>query len=300
VIGQEWLVQSDLSDAAVIAASLADGARFGEIFDRHYAGINRYLARRVGSVLADEIASEVFVIAFRSRGGYDRAVGCLAAGAAVAIVLAGGGVSGSGTATADAAIIHHASAAFAAPPNEIFHSKLQGDGFVAESWQLTSAPYSYLQGKGPIGAAPYASNDGTTTAYYDPTTNTIHQTRSTKSTKPTAPDNPLAEIRHEVHDGRARVLTTATVDGTATYEIQLADKDGFDAQSLIVYVDRGSYRPIEIADPQRNGTTVRLQVVAFEYLPTTFTNLRLLSLTARYPSAQVVSDPDPAAPASGK
>jgi RNA polymerase sigma factor (sigma-70 family) len=67
-------MQSDLSDAAVIAASLSDGARFGEIFDRHFAEINRYLARRVGSTLADEIASEVFVITFRSRGRYDPAV----------------------------------------------------------------------------------------------------------------------------------------------------------------------------------------------------------------------------------
>jgi hypothetical protein len=211
----------------------------------------------------------------------------LAAAAASAIVLLGGGVSGSGTSTADAAIIHHADVAFAAPPNEVFHSKLQGDGFVAESWQLTSAPYSYLRRTGPIGAAPYASDDGSTAAYYDPTTNTIHQTRSTK---PAAPDDPLTEIRQELQDGRARVLSTATVDGAATYEIQLADKDGFDAQSLIVYVDRGSYRPIEIADPQRNGTTVHLRVVAFEYLPATPANMNLLSLTARYPNAHVVSD----------
>ncbi len=225
------------------------------------------------------------------------AAACLAAGA-VAIVLAGGGSSG--TATADAAIIRHASVAFAAAPNEILHSRLQGDGFVAESWQLTSAPYSYLEGKGPIGAATYASNDGTTTAYYDPSTNTIHQTRATKSTGLTAPDNPLVDIRRALQDGRARVLSTATVNGNATYEIQLADKDGFDAQSLTVYVDRDSYRPIEIADPQRNGTTVDLAVTAFESLPATPTNLRRLSLIARYPNAQVVSDPAAAAPASGK
>lgn len=73
VMGQESLVQRDLSDAGVIAASLDDGARFGEIFDRHFAEIDRYLARRVGLALADEIAAEVFVIAFRSRGRYDPA-----------------------------------------------------------------------------------------------------------------------------------------------------------------------------------------------------------------------------------
>jgi RNA polymerase sigma-70 factor (ECF subfamily) len=73
VIGQESLVQAGQSDAEVIAASLEDGARFAEIFDRHFAEIDRYLARRVGRVLGDEIASEVFVIAFRSRGRYDAA-----------------------------------------------------------------------------------------------------------------------------------------------------------------------------------------------------------------------------------
>jgi RNA polymerase sigma-70 factor (ECF subfamily) len=54
----------------VIAASLSDAAHFGAIFDRHFAEINRYLARRVGLVLADEIAAETFVIAFRSRDHY--------------------------------------------------------------------------------------------------------------------------------------------------------------------------------------------------------------------------------------
>jgi len=61
VIGQESLVQRGVSDAVVIAASLDDGARFGEIFDRQFAEIDRYLARRVGPAMADEIASEVFV-----------------------------------------------------------------------------------------------------------------------------------------------------------------------------------------------------------------------------------------------
>jgi RNA polymerase sigma factor (sigma-70 family) len=74
VIGQVSLVHGESSDAAVIRASLDDGAWFGEIFDRHFAEIDRYLARRVGWALADEIASEVFVIAFRSRGRYDPAV----------------------------------------------------------------------------------------------------------------------------------------------------------------------------------------------------------------------------------
>jgi hypothetical protein len=225
------------------------------------------------------------------------AAASLAAAILAVVVLVAGGVGGAGTGAADAAVIRHVNAAFTAPPNEIFHFRLQGNGFVAESWQLTSPPYSYLEGKGPIGADPYASDDGVTAAYYDPATNTIHHT---SSTKPAAPDNPLTEIKQDLRDGRARLLRAATLDGTATYAIQLADKHGFDAQSLVAYVDRRSYRPIEIVDPQRNGTTVDLRVVAFDYLPATPANMRLLSLTAHYPNARVVHDSGPAGTTSAK
>lgn len=210
------------------------------------------------------------------------------------VLLISGGIGGGGTSSADAAIIRHAAAAFAGPPNEIFHYELQGGGFVAESWQLTSVPYSFLGGKGPVGSVNYVSDDGTTVAFYDPTTNTITQTPSLK--KPAAPpDNPLTDIKQALQNGQARVLGTATVDGTATYEVQLADQNGFDAQSLIAYVDQTSYRPIELADPHNNGAIVHLRVVTFEYLPATAANLSLLSLTAHYPNARVVSTP----PATG-
>ena len=63
--------QLDVSDTEVIAASLVDDRRFGEIFDRHFADIDRYLARRVGRQIADDLAAEVFVIAFRGRASYD-------------------------------------------------------------------------------------------------------------------------------------------------------------------------------------------------------------------------------------
>jgi hypothetical protein len=221
--------------------------------------------------------------------------------AAVAVVATAGIVlfgNGPATSTADAAVIHRAAAALAAPANEIFHYKLQGDGFVAESWQLTSAPYSFLVGKGPIGSVGYVSDDGTTVAHYDPTSNTISQS---PSIKPPTPDDPLSEIKQELQNGQARVLGTSTLNGTPTYEIQLANNNGFDAQSMIAYVDENTYRPIELADPQKNGTIVNLDVVAFEYLPATQTNQNLLNLTARYPSAQVVADNStPATTTTGK
>jgi hypothetical protein len=41
-------------------------------------------------------------------------------------------------------------------------------------------------------------------------------------------------------------------------------------------------------------------VVAFEYLPATPTNQSLLSLTARYPNARVVSEPTANPPTAAK
>jgi RNA polymerase sigma factor (sigma-70 family) len=54
----------------VIAASLGEPARFAELFDRHYPAILRYLRRRVGYELADDLAAEAFMLAFRRRHQY--------------------------------------------------------------------------------------------------------------------------------------------------------------------------------------------------------------------------------------
>ena len=59
------------SDAAVIAASLADPARFGVLFDRHAAVLFRYLVRRVGPDEADGMLGEVFRVAFERRSTFD-------------------------------------------------------------------------------------------------------------------------------------------------------------------------------------------------------------------------------------
>ena len=61
------------SDAAVIEQSCAEPERFAAIFDRHFSDIHRYLARRVGSKAADDLAAEVFLAAFAQRQRYDRA-----------------------------------------------------------------------------------------------------------------------------------------------------------------------------------------------------------------------------------
>jgi RNA polymerase sigma-70 factor (ECF subfamily) len=60
-----------LTDAYIISKSEADPSRFGEIFDRHFPAIHRYVNRRVGRELADDLASETFWVAFRNRERFD-------------------------------------------------------------------------------------------------------------------------------------------------------------------------------------------------------------------------------------
>ncbi|WP_030434096.1 RNA polymerase sigma factor [Actinoplanes subtropicus] len=60
-----------VGDHDLIRQSAADPEAFGQIFDRHAATIHRYLARRVGPLLADDLTAETFLIAFRSRDKYD-------------------------------------------------------------------------------------------------------------------------------------------------------------------------------------------------------------------------------------
>lgn len=61
------------SDAIVIADSLENSHCFSVVFDRHYDEIWRYLCRRAGSAMADELASETFLRAFAGRASYDQA-----------------------------------------------------------------------------------------------------------------------------------------------------------------------------------------------------------------------------------
>jgi RNA polymerase sigma-70 factor (ECF subfamily) len=59
------------ADAQIIAASLEEEERFALIFDRHFGAIHRYLHRRVGKELADDLAADTFTQAFDHRRGYD-------------------------------------------------------------------------------------------------------------------------------------------------------------------------------------------------------------------------------------
>jgi RNA polymerase sigma factor (sigma-70 family) len=61
----------DVTDAALIAASLREPASFGAIFDRHATVLHRYLVRRLGPDEAESMVGDVFRIAFERRHTYD-------------------------------------------------------------------------------------------------------------------------------------------------------------------------------------------------------------------------------------
>ncbi len=62
------------TDAAIIAASTGDPVRFADIFDRHAETVRRFAVARVGASAADDVAAEVFRIAFEQRASFDTAV----------------------------------------------------------------------------------------------------------------------------------------------------------------------------------------------------------------------------------
>ena len=59
------------TDAAIIERSLTQPEAFATIFDRYSDDIHRYVARRLGAEIADDLMSETFIIAFRRRNRYD-------------------------------------------------------------------------------------------------------------------------------------------------------------------------------------------------------------------------------------
>jgi RNA polymerase sigma-70 factor (ECF subfamily) len=61
-----------LSDGAAIAASIDAPAEFAQVFHCHYDLVHGYIRKRVGDSLADDLASQTFLIAFDRRASYDR------------------------------------------------------------------------------------------------------------------------------------------------------------------------------------------------------------------------------------
>jgi RNA polymerase sigma factor (sigma-70 family) len=65
--GTYRVMESSSSDADVLARSLREPRAFELLFDRHFDAVHRYLHRRGGRDLADELAAETFALAFERR-----------------------------------------------------------------------------------------------------------------------------------------------------------------------------------------------------------------------------------------
>ncbi|WP_329083691.1 MULTISPECIES: RNA polymerase sigma factor [unclassified Streptosporangium] len=61
----------EISDAALLELSRRRPERFGEIYDRYFREIHGYLGRRLDRQVADDLAAEVFLTAFRKREQFD-------------------------------------------------------------------------------------------------------------------------------------------------------------------------------------------------------------------------------------
>lgn len=58
-------------DAALMRRSEREPEVFADLFDRHAPALRRYVARRLGPSLADDVVSDAFLTAFRHRHRYD-------------------------------------------------------------------------------------------------------------------------------------------------------------------------------------------------------------------------------------
>lgn len=61
------------TDAELIAASRSTPQAFGDIVHRHHVRVHRYVARRLGAALAEEVVNDVFATAFTKRRRYNTA-----------------------------------------------------------------------------------------------------------------------------------------------------------------------------------------------------------------------------------
>ena len=59
---------------AVIALSAREPEAFAILYDRHATTLHRYVARRLGEGIADDIVADTFLCAFRKRDRFDPTV----------------------------------------------------------------------------------------------------------------------------------------------------------------------------------------------------------------------------------
>jgi RNA polymerase sigma factor (sigma-70 family) len=64
-------VDDRLDDAVVLDRSVREPDRFATIYDRYFAEVYRYVSGRLGRDVADDLAAETFLVAFRKRDRFD-------------------------------------------------------------------------------------------------------------------------------------------------------------------------------------------------------------------------------------
>lgn len=64
------MAESRETDAALISKSLHRPEAFASLYDRHAPAIHRFVARRLGEHVADDLVAETFLTAFRKRHLY--------------------------------------------------------------------------------------------------------------------------------------------------------------------------------------------------------------------------------------
>lgn len=73
-LSQQLRRSAEHRDAETVRRSLTDPEAFAELFDRYFGELHRYASRRVEGA-ADDLAAEVFLVAFSQRGRHDPARG---------------------------------------------------------------------------------------------------------------------------------------------------------------------------------------------------------------------------------
>ncbi|GAA3929915.1 RNA polymerase sigma factor [Actinomadura viridis] len=67
------------ADAELVDRLRRDPESFTEVYDRYFADVHRYVAGRLDTDAADDVAAETFLVAFRKRARFDPARGALRA-----------------------------------------------------------------------------------------------------------------------------------------------------------------------------------------------------------------------------
>lgn len=191
----------------------------------------------------------------RDVRGHARAARRRRLAAATAVPVAGVAAAGLAVLTltgpttvqnADAAILHRVAAALRTPPAMILHERaMVTDGMTTqpyELWEENVPPFHYhvmKWGHSGVGTAG-VMND------------------------------PAAELRSLVRWGKATVAGTATIRGVAAIRLRISgSSDRF--LNGTAYVDRGTYRPLEIDTTGNGGEKIVFET--YQYLPATAANL---------------------------